>query len=196
MSVERQVETPGTGEPDQQLAALQERDPEELKRIRAEKKARFVRILERGMTVDKLHVPLPDHLYGEWILNDPISIREAETLGFRVDTEYAPKSSLHNQGTNLGVVGDTVFMVMPREDKEILDEIRQEEFASANLPKKQGEQKEEREFETMTTRHGLPVIEESKTRSLRKEELKAALENIAAAAAQKTGTPPASVPIK
>lgn len=179
MSTERTPEVTSGGVPEPSLEAMQEKDPEELKRIRAEKKARLVRILARGFTHDKLHVDLPEHLYGEWIPNDPISILEAESIGFAVDTTYATKQrrGMHDHGDGRAVLGDCVYMVMLKEDKEIHDEIRREAFELANG--KPGDikatQTEERGFAEQSRGSGLPIVQESRSRQARKAELEAAL---------------------
>lgn len=178
MSTERELATTSTI-PAASLAAAQDSDPEALKAIRAEKKARLVRILSRGYTHDRLHVELPDNVHGEWIGNDQISILEAETIGFRVDTQYASKQlkGLHDVGDGRAVIGDVIFAIMDIEDKLLHEEIRREAFELANGKPGQvkAEQREERDFATSARRTGLPVVEESRNRAARKAELEAAL---------------------
>lgn len=184
MSQERAIETTAGTIPDASLAAAQEKDPEELKRIRAEKKARLVRVLARGYTNDRLTVDMPPGVYGEWILNDPLSIQAAEAIGFKMDTEIAKKqlAGVHDTGDGRSVVGDVVFMVMDSEDKELHEEIRREAFELANgKPGQERGQKEEREFVADARAAGLPIVEESRNRTARKAELEAALRRNAGA---------------
>lgn len=165
-------------------------DPEEIQRLRREKKARLASVLERGVVADRLNVELPPDKWGQWVPNDQAEIVRLQALGFWIDEKYATARALHNQGSQLGsVVGDTIFMVCDKETKEILDEIRQESYESING--KPGatikSQKEEKEFAASTQRQGLPVVEESASRAARKAELEAALLKSAEARADAAG---------
>lgn len=174
MSIERVVTNVETGEAMSLKSAL-DKSPEE--GTRAEKKAKLVQILSRGMAVDRLRVDLPENLYGEWIPNDQAEIQRMELLYFKVDTEHAPKSKLHDTGDGKAVLGDTVFMTCSRETHEILEEIRREEFVKANGPP--GEtvttQREEAEYASATDRIGVPMIQESLARVAKKAEIEKAL---------------------
>jgi hypothetical protein len=137
---------------------------------REEKKARAVRILERGMVNDRTTVEnLPPHLHGEWVPRDAIEIDRKAALGFWIDHEYAPRRSLHSAGTGESIVGDTVYMVCLKEDKEIIDEVRYEQYIRMHGTKEQRKQlgindlstREEREFKTQALASDNPVIEES-----------------------------------
>jgi hypothetical protein len=182
MSEEREVIDVATGREISLTEAL-EKDPEEYKKLRAERKARFARVLERGIVADRLQVELPPTLWGEWVPRDKSSIFERETLGFRVDTEYAPKRALHDQGTGESIVGDCVFMVQDIEDHNLLEEIRKEAFEAANgKPGRAARlQGEEKEFGALSRTIGMPTIEESVAKTARKEELQAALQQRAQA---------------
>lgn len=151
-------------------------DPETHKKLRAERKAKFARVLQRGVTHDRLHVDLPPTLHGEWVANDRIAILEKESLGFRVDTEFAAKMAQF-QGDGKGVVGDAIFMIQDMEDHEICEEIRKENYEAMNGKPGQvvKEQLEERSFTTAVKGQAMPVIEESTQRSARKAELEEAL---------------------
>lgn len=182
MSEERTVTDLQTGSQISLSEAL-EKDPEEYKRLRAERKARFSRVLERGMIADRLKVDLPPHLWGEWVHNDRQSITEMQLLGFKIDTEYAPKRALHDQGDGMSLVGDTLFMVQDIEDHNLLEEIRRENYAATHgkaqtVNRLQGE---EREFSSSTRTLGLPTIEESASKQARKAELESALAQTAQA---------------
>jgi hypothetical protein len=185
VSQERVVTDTATGEEITVAEAL-ERDPEEHKRLRAERKAKFARVLDRGIVNERLHVDLPPHIHGEWVPNDKLEIHRMATLGYTIDTEYARKRPLHtdDQGDGRSVVGDTVFMICSKEDKEILDEIRADEFERANGSPNDpnAPQREEKDFEARNTKIGMPVVEESRHRTARKAELEAALQRTAAEA--------------
>lgn len=146
---------------------------------RSERKARAVRILERGIVADRTTVEnLPPHLHGEWVSRDQVEIDRKMSLGFWIDKEYAAKRSLHSDGTNSGIVGDTVFMVCLKEDKEIIDEVRYEQYIKMHGSPAQKQNlgiKEEKDFKGLVDGLGLPVIEESKITHARKDELVAAL---------------------
>lgn len=190
MSEERQVIDPKGGEVS--LSEALKTDLEEHKKLRAEKKAKLARILDRGVVADRLSVDLPSELYGEWVVNEKSEIHRMQTLGFKIDTQYAKAHALHDQGDDRAIVGDTVFMVCDRETKDILDEIRRENYERVNG--KPGEERkgqaEEREFSEPTKGlHIGPVVEESRERVVRKEQLEAALQKGAAPASPvKAGT--------
>lgn len=152
---------------------------------REERKARLVRILDRGIVADRLKIDLPDHIHGEWVANDKSEIYRMQALGFKVDTQYAKQHALHDQGDDTAVVGDTIFMVCDRETKEILDEIRRENFEALNGKPGQvhGSQREERDAAANIRKTGMPIVEESRERAVRKADLEAALQKNAEATA-------------
>lgn len=157
------------GEPQPPLADAKEPvvlSPEE----RAKKKARLATLLDRGIVSDRLQVALPPDKHGEWVRNDPLDIHRLETLGFEVDHEFAPSRALHSDGSGAAVVGDVIFMITSRENKELIDEIRHEQFLAANNPKKS---KEEVDFEANVRSTGgdVPVFTDSKQRVVRKEQI-------------------------
>lgn len=161
---------------------------------RAERKARMARVLERGMTGERLQVELPPELHGEWA---PIRLIDYyRSLGYTIDTEHARNRSLHARpelgGVECAVVGDAVYMTQPMEDYEIYEELRMERFVKMNAkPDAEGErvkQLEERAFaqnlNSLTEgRVSVPVIDSSKARDARKNEIQSAM----AAAAQRSG---------
>ena len=140
---------------------------------REQKKARRAKIFERGVLGDRLHVDLPDHLYGEWVANDKVQIYTKEGLGFRIDTEYARQRALHDKGDGASYVGDVVFMICDREDKEILDELRRERYAQVHNPKA-GKQKEERDFISLNDPDSKPTAE-SKVHKVRPQDISNAI---------------------
>ncbi len=149
----------------------------EAARIRADKKARFVRVLERGFTIDRLQVDLPPDVYGEWVPLD--QIERWRVLGFEIDTEYAPKRQLHGAGDGSGRIGDTVFMICSREDHDLMEEVKHEMFVMTHgspEEKRRLKQQEEQEFTNVVeTQIGLPVVDESVEHQARKSEIREAL---------------------
>lgn len=147
------------------------------KKIRADKKARMVSVLERGLVADRSTVELPDNLYGEWVPNDKIEILRMQSFGFQIDKEYARQRALHEDsslaGDGASIIADTIFMTCDRENKEIIDEVRAEQYAATHRPRG-GKQKEERDLEEEVRSQGLP----SKIRSSQEE---AGLDHIKAA---------------
>lgn len=95
-----------------------------------------VQILDRGVTNDRLFVPLPDDVHGEWVPNDKEEIYRKINLGFKIDDEYAIARALHSQGDGKSIVGDVVFMTCPKVVKEVFDRIRLEEYIKMNSKKK------------------------------------------------------------
>lgn len=140
---------------------------------REAKKARLTRVLDRGLTADRLHVPLPPHIHGEWVPNDQSAIFEKEALGFRVDTEYAPKRTLHSKGDGKSIVGDTIFMTCEKENHDLILEIRNDQYQRLNH--KGAVQKEEKDFNNLTRKEGLEPTNEGSIDSARKEEITKAL---------------------
>jgi len=140
---------------------------------RAQKKIRLASVLDRGIVGDRLKVDLPDNLHGEWIFNDQTEIMRMEALGFTVDTEYAPKRALHSKGTGASYVGDVVFMTCEKETKDLIDEIKREQYTRLN--RKGKTQKEEKDFNKMTEREGLDPIGEGSVNEARKEVIEQAL---------------------
>lgn len=144
---------------------------------RAELKAHLVTILSRSVVSDRLNVPLPDDVHGEWFPNDKGEILRAEMLGFKIDTEYAKKRSLHQDskaGADSSTVSDAVFMVCSKQVKEVMDEINLERYNAANSPRR-GRQKEERDFETETQQQNLPSQIKSRSDAVDVEGIKAVL---------------------
>lgn len=161
---------------------------EKIKEIesREQRKARKARVLERGITIDRTTVELPAHLHGEWVPAGPVGNREgsieverARALGFEIDTQYATKRTLHSDGSSAPMVGDCIFMIIPKEEKELIDEVRNEQYERQHG--KPGApvhaQTEEKDYRAKMEISGMPtpIIEESTTRMLHKAELEVAL---------------------
>lgn len=175
MSNEREVLTPGG-----QTRVVTEADKQAADAIiaRAEKKARYARILERGFLVDRLSVELPADKHGEWAPADQVDRWLA--LGFENGAEFASKRGLHGAADGYVHVGDAVFVVCAKEDKELLDEARMEQYiATHGSPQQKAElkQKEEKDFESRLHAEAreLPVVEEGSAKAARREELRDAI---------------------
>jgi hypothetical protein len=139
---------------------------------RKTRKARLARVLERGIVADRLIVNLPTNLYGEWVSDDPVSIARMEAMGFQIDKEFAPSRSLHSTGEKMGKVGDVVFMTCAREDKELIDEIRQEQYDRKH---KRGKQREETESAAQIRKEGLSTFVESREHVARRSDIERVL---------------------
>jgi hypothetical protein len=79
-----------------------------------ERVARLISVMDRGMTGERLKVNLPNDVYGEWVPNDKMEIYRMESMGFRIDEEYALKNALHNDGSGKPIIGDVIFMTTPK----------------------------------------------------------------------------------
>jgi hypothetical protein len=83
-----------------------------------------------------------------------------QAKGFWVDKMYAHKRALHNDGTEVGRVGDTICMMCSKEDHELIEEIRQEK-ANKSLGIAGKSQLEEKQFQGNAKAAGLtPIIDE------------------------------------
>jgi len=173
MSVERDVLKPSTG---QTTTVAASKESEGAIDERAQEKARLLRVLSRGMVQDTLNVELPADVYGEWVPKDPLEIYRMEAMGFKRDTEYASKMRLHSDGTDNNVVGDVIFMTCSKQTKEIIDEIRREQYIAAHgKPQKVShEVKEEKEFSASTD---LPVASEGSTIPVNADQIRSAISN-------------------
>jgi len=177
MSQERDVIVVGSNTTEKIAPEHEPLTPEETKppETRNERKARLARILERGIIADRLHVALPPDVYGEWVADDPVDIARLKALGFEVDTIYAPKHSIHSSGDKAGKIGDVIHMICSRENKDVLEEIRKENYDKRHNRKsvnqKSNMQGEEKEAVANIDRTGLPSIMESKTSIIGEREL-------------------------
>lgn len=151
---------------------------------RGELRARLASILDRGIVEDRLRVDIPDDLHGEWCRNDPLEVKRLQTLGFKIDDEYAIKRAIHSDGSSSAIVGDVVFMTCPKEVKEVIDEIRHEQMVKQYTKKKTNRgdvSKEEREFYSNINREGdknVIAYSDSHERSVTKDDIANILEGI------------------
>lgn len=140
-----------------------------------EKRARFAQVLERGIINTRLSVELPPDVHGEWVRNDPSSIARMQSLGFVVDDKYATANALHSDGTGKPIVGDVLFMTCSKEDYQIIQDIKRQRFMEMHMPK--DAQKEEAEYAAQLKKVGdVPVIQESSTKTARRDEIASALD--------------------
>lgn len=152
---------------------LKERFEKDLKR--KELKSRLVTVLDRGLTGDRLHVELPPDVYGEWVPNDKMEIYRMQSMGYSIDKIYASKRALHSDGTEgTSIVADAIFMTCPMENKELIDEIKIEQYNTANSPRG-GKQKEELDFMAEARNVGLPSEMKSRVDPATIESIKDAL---------------------
>lgn len=135
-----------------------------------EKKARIARVLDRGFLLDRTTVDnLPPDLHGEWVPRDQVEIERKRAMGFWIDDKYAVNRSIHSDGTGQSIVGDTVFMVCLKEDKQLIDDFRYKQYIRLNGTPDQKKSlglsdqgnREEAAFKSVAVADGTPVIEES-----------------------------------
>lgn len=112
-----------------------DKTPEEAEKIRADKKARLVQALERGLTSSKLDIPgvayMPElqafadaqKVYA-WARDTQDELDRLHGLGFTPETEKG--KGLHGKGDSRRVVGDVVLVSTSRENYELLHEIKTE----------------------------------------------------------------------
>lgn len=141
-------------------------------------KALAVEILDRGVTYSRFQVDnLPLDLHGEWVPRDALAIREMQTKGFKIDTEYANGNAIQEQsGSHGNVIGDVVFMTCPKVWKDILDEEKHRRFVAMNgSPSEIKQQKaEEKSYTTEAKsleKFGIGNFATSETRTVPAEEL-------------------------
>lgn len=119
-----------------------------------EYRARLARIYDRGMVIDRLKVDgMPPEWYGEWHSGDELTRAAMDLKGFIVDTEFAPKSKLHDSGNLEGKAGDVIHYVMPRWKKIEMDKLIAKRYAENHSNKRQ--QKEEKDFSTAQSSIGM-----------------------------------------
>lgn len=154
----------------EQKEAYKRMTPEE----RAQRRAAIVTALERGVINDRMVVPLPAHMHGEWVRRDPIEIEAMKRLGFEVDNQYAKERALNSDGSSAAIVHDVVFMTCSKENKELIDEVKRLRAYEQANPR--GPQREEKELANNINRGGdIKPLTESSTRAARRENIAAAM---------------------
>ena len=145
---------------------------------RKERKAKIAAILNRGYVDSRLVVELPSDKFGQWIRNNSVDIQRYEALGFVLDSEFAPKRAIHNDGSDVAVVGDVVHMICSKETKEILDEINQEEIRRIHNPKRPIEESTYEESTYKDTDGVIPTTNTSKTEKVGAADISDALRTL------------------
>jgi hypothetical protein len=145
------------------------------------KEGELVAILSRGYISSRLDVPLPDGLYGEWVVDDPEAIAEKRAKGFVDGSSYVKQHrALHNDGTSSAKVGDCVFMICSKSTKETLDRIYRDLYNRTHGKKSQNkkkEQSEDTEFVKNADQRniGIPAFEDSSSEIIDGEQLAATI---------------------
>lgn len=129
--------------------------------LRKEFRAKAAKVVTRSFLIDRLNVELPQDVYGEWVADNPVSIAEAQALGFEIDKDYATKNKLHSNAAGEAKVGDVIFMTMPKWMKEELDILKKQEY-DRHHGVRGGKPAEETEYARNISRE-TPLINESKT---------------------------------
>lgn len=182
MSTEREVIRLGKSTPSVSISVEQAKElhKQETGESLEERKARIARVLDRGITADRLSVSLPNDMYGEWVSRDPVEIDRKRLLGFKIDDTYAVNRSLHSDGSSAPTIADVIFMVTTMENKHLIDAVKRERFEKlhGSFKKKRGPQAEEQSFAAQVTRETggvVPIIDEGAVHPAGKEEIAAAL---------------------
>lgn len=168
---------------DIQLQDWKEMDEDEQIRVaadyRAERKARIAQVLERGIVVTRLAVDLPNDLHGEWVRNSGEDIQRMKLLGYDMDSKHATNRALHSEGDGKSIVGDCIFMTCSREEYDLAQEVKQDMFDRTHGTSSSSTQSEDKQFtdSVRSKTPELPVIDDSKARTVRKDEIEAALES-------------------
>lgn len=123
---------------------------------RAALKARMAEVLSRSIVLDRLTIPVPEGIHHEWCPNDEVEIQRKLALGFELNTEYGSSHALHDTATGKIIVGDLVSMIIPKEQKEVIDELVREQFLRDHGPRK----KEEKDFKAAKHETG-PLLDKS-----------------------------------
>lgn len=121
-------------------------------------KAKLAVVLDRARTTQRMHVPLPSHLHGEWVKDDPVEIATKQALGFEIDREHAINRGFNGSADGAVRVSDVVFMTAPREVKQALDEIYMQDMRNRHDKRKGGHHKEEEDFAKLTAKDTEGVI--------------------------------------
>ncbi len=130
-----------------------------------EYEAKLVEVLSRDLLSDRLNVPLPEDMHGEWVLNDPVNINSKKLIGFEIDTKYAVKDALHSDGSGQPIVGDTIFMVIPKWKHNIFKKVQKKRY-DEHHGVRTGKSSEEKEFLDKTNNNGMEGVDTGKTSKL------------------------------
>lgn len=88
-----------------------------------------VNLLERSAVSSALDLSfLPKHLVGQWCRNETLRINDLRALNYEVYKSETNRG-LHDANADGSiVVGDLILMTCSRENREIIDELRKEEY--------------------------------------------------------------------
>lgn len=172
MPEEREVNTPSGVTEKFNIAEIYSDDitPERLHALAVE-------ILDRGVTHSRFQVNLPPNLHGEWVPRDAIAVREYQSKGFKIDTEYANENAIKEQsGAHGNVIADVIFMTCPMNWKNILDAEKHKRFVEMNgspsdVRKAKAEEKDYSNNAKKIEKFGIGHFEASETRNVPATEL-------------------------
>jgi hypothetical protein len=95
---------------------------------RSERKAQVAQLLHRGLVNARLEVKDADpNRYYCWVREHDPDIDRMMALGFEIETEAGQKT--HGAGDNRRRIGDVILMSTPKENYEIIQEVRMEQKA-------------------------------------------------------------------
>lgn len=102
------------------------------KRIEARKQLKAnlrVNLLDRAAVTTALDLSfLPPHLSGQWVRNETLRINDLRALNYEVYKDNVNRG-LHDANADGSiVVGDLILMTCTKENREIIDELRREEY--------------------------------------------------------------------
>jgi hypothetical protein len=93
-------------------------------RRRKSRKAEMAQMLDRGIVATKLDTSfVPDHLEGFWSRNNKDDINSFLAVGAQV---WRGGRGAHSQGDGTCVVGDLILMIIRKEDRALLEEVKNE----------------------------------------------------------------------
>jgi len=137
-------------------------------------KRRLFETADRSYLNDRLNVPLPPELYGEWIGTDDFSQYNAIQRGFIDGAEYLTEFNKVHDTSSGSVIGDVKFMVIPKWKYEA-----QREIAALESARRSGlnANQTDEEYKSYAKSIGLGIDDSLKTtaRRVSGEELQATL---------------------
>lgn len=139
-----------------------------------ERVAKLVSVMDRGMTGERLKVDLPNDMYGEWVPNDKMEIYRMESMGFRIDEEYAMKNALHNDGSGKPIIGDVIFMTTPMLIREAQTEATRRKYIETHgdpREKKKLHSEEKAYLSSLKTQGGVPAVVNSSEEQVGTQEI-------------------------
>jgi hypothetical protein len=122
---------------------------------RAERKAVLAQLLDRGLVNARLEVKDADpNFYYMWAREDDTDLQRLFSLGFELVPKTSEKEAEHLHGTadNLRRLGDVVCVRTPKENHELIEEVKTERKAARALMGK-------REYLRQAKKHGVPILD-------------------------------------